>query len=214
MKAKTLFAVLAVAILAGLGGWWAGQRNVRSKSEATAKSGERKIRFYQSPMHPWITSDKPGRCTICGMQLEPVFEGERGFAADEGVVTLGSNIVQAIHVQTQTVTNRPLVRTLRVAGVIDRDETRNRRLSAYADGRIEKLSVNYVGAEVVAGQPLAVFYSPGLLAAESEYLTVANQKVPQDASDVLRQEQARLLQSAAQRLKRLGYSESQLAALS
>src|SRR5204863_6672060 len=104
--------------------------------------------------------------------------------------------------------------TLRVAGVIDRDETRNRRLSAYADGRIEKLSVNYVGAEVVAGQPLAVFYSPGLLAAESEYLTVANQKVPQDASDVLRQEQARLLQSAAQRLKRLGYSESQLAALS
>src|SRR5436190_24329821 len=74
MKAKTLFAVLAVAILAGLGGWWAGQRNVRSKSEVTAKPGERKIRFYQSPMHPWITSDKPGRCTICGMQLEPVSE--------------------------------------------------------------------------------------------------------------------------------------------
>src|SRR6188508_3705222 len=117
MKAKTLFTILIVAILAGLGGWWAGQH--KAKPAATSKPGERKVRFYQSPMHPWITSDKPGRCTICGMQLEPVFEGERGFASDEGVVTLGSNIVQAIHVQTEIVTNRPLVRTLRVAGVID-----------------------------------------------------------------------------------------------
>ncbi len=33
----------------------------------------RKVKFYQSPMHPWITSDKPGDCTICGgMKLVPV----------------------------------------------------------------------------------------------------------------------------------------------
>lgn len=211
MKAKTLFAILAVAVLAGFGGWWVGQH--KPKPAASAKPGERKVRFYQSPMHPWITSDKPGRCTICGMQLEPVYEGERGFAADEGVVTLGSNIVQAIHVQTEVVTNRPLVRTLRVAGIIDRDDTRYRRLSAYADGRIEKLSVNFVGAEVVAGQPLAILYSPGLLAAESEYLTVLNQKLPQDASEVFRQERAQLIESAAQRLKRLGYTEEQVTAL-
>ena len=24
---------------------------------------ERKVKMYQSPMHPWITSDKPGNCT-------------------------------------------------------------------------------------------------------------------------------------------------------
>jgi hypothetical protein len=28
---------------------------------------EHKPKFYQSPMHPWIRSDKPGNCTICGM---------------------------------------------------------------------------------------------------------------------------------------------------
>ena len=213
MKGKTFFALIVVAVLAGAGGWFAAQRFGHRHGEKLAKSGERKVRFYQSPMHPWITSEKPGRCTICGMQLEPVYVGERGFAADEGVVTLGSNIVQAIHVQTDIVTNRPLVRTLRVAGVIDDDDTRHRRMSAYADGRIEKLSVNYVGAEVVAGQPLAVFYSPGLLATESEYLTVLKQKLPPGASETLQQERTRLLEGAAQRLKRLGYSDAQLTAL-
>ena len=34
--------------------------------------------MYQSPMHPWITSEKPGNCTICGMALVPVYEGESG----------------------------------------------------------------------------------------------------------------------------------------
>lgn len=26
---------------------------------------------YACPMHPEITSDKPGKCSICGMNLEP-----------------------------------------------------------------------------------------------------------------------------------------------
>lgn len=120
-------------------------------------------------MHPWIKSDQPGRCTICGMNLVAVYKGEKGFDADAGVVTLGSNVIQVIHVQTEEVKRRPLHRTLRVAGVIDDNDTAHRRLSAYADGRIEKLHVNFAGAEVVAGQPLATLYSPALLAAESEH---------------------------------------------
>ena len=212
MKAKAIFALLAVAVIAGVSGWFAAKR-FGGHGEKAAQPGTRKVRFYQSPMHPWITSDKPGRCTICGMQLEPVHEGERGFATDEGIVTLGSNSVQAIHVQTDIVTNRPLVRTLRVAGVIDDDDTKHRRMSAYAEGRVEKLFVNYVGAEVVVGQPLAVLYSPGLLATESEYLTLLKQKLPSDVSETLQHERARLIEAAAQRLKRLGYSEAQLAAL-
>jgi Cu(I)/Ag(I) efflux system membrane fusion protein len=211
MKAKTFIAWVIVAVLAAAGGWFAAKHSDAEKKPAP--SGAREILYYQSPMHPWITSPKPGRCTICGMQLEPVYKGERGFAATEGIVTLGSNSVQVINVQSELVTNRPLTRTLRVAGTIDDDDTRHRRLSAYADGRVEKLFVNYIGAEVVAGQPLAIFYSPSLLAAESEYLTVVNQKSPAAVSDVLREERKRLIDAAAQRLKRLGYSDGQLADL-
>jgi Cu(I)/Ag(I) efflux system membrane fusion protein len=134
-------------------------------------------------MHPWITSKAPGRCTICGMNLEPVLEGERGFAAEEGVVMLGSNSIQALNVQTEVVTNRPLTRSLRVAGVIEDNDSNHRRLSAYAEGRVEKLLVNYVGAEVAAGQPLAIFYSPSLLVAESEDLVVTSQQLAGDVSE-------------------------------
>jgi hypothetical protein len=48
----------------------------------------RKVKLYQSPMHPWITSDKPGNCTICGMALVPVYEGETPMATKAGVVAL------------------------------------------------------------------------------------------------------------------------------
>ena len=208
---KKSLLIILVAALAGGAGWFAAKQT--SHEKPTTASGARKILYYQSPMHPWITSPTPGRCTICGMKLEPVYEGERGFAATEGVVTLGSNTVQVINVQTEMVTNHVLVRSLRVAGVIEDDDTRHRKMSAYAEGRIEKLFVNHIGAEVVAGQPLAVFYSPSLLAAEAEYLSVLKQKSAAEISDVLKQERAGLVDATAQRLKRLGYSDAQLAAL-
>ena len=211
MKAKFLIVLIAVGLIAAGAGWFAAKQSGGAKSSPSAST--RKILYYQSPMHPWITSPKPGRCTICGMQLEPVFEGERGFGGAEGVVMLGSNSVQVINVQTELVTNRELARTLRVAGIIDDDDTRHRRLSAYAEGRIEKLFVNHLGAEVVEGQPLAVLYSPALLAAESEYLTLVRQTAAPELSATVRQERAQLIEAAAQRLKRLGYTEVQVGAL-
>jgi Cu(I)/Ag(I) efflux system membrane fusion protein len=213
MRAKNIILVLVIGALAAAGGWFAARHWPKRDAAPTASAGGRKILYYQSAMHPWIKSDKPGRCTICGMQLSPVYEGESGFQAAEGLVTLGSNSVQVINVQTEVATNRTLARTLHVAGTIDDDDTKHRRISAYAEGRVEKLFVNFVGAEVVAGQPLAVFYSPALLGAESEYFTVLNQKLPGGISETLQQERARLVDSAAQRLKRLGYSDAQLAAL-
>jgi len=134
-------------------------------------SAERKPLFYQSPMHPWIKSDKPGRCTICGMDLVPIYPGEKSFdeSGGDNVVALTQNQIQVVGVQTATAKVQPLVRTLQVAGMIDDDASRHRILSAYVDGRMEKLFVNTMGAEVTAGQPLAELYSPTLLQTEREY---------------------------------------------
>jgi Cu(I)/Ag(I) efflux system membrane fusion protein len=166
---KTFLTILITALLAATGTWFALKKTGAAASSAA--TGERKVLYYQSAMHPWIKSDKPGRCTICGMELTPVYEGEKGFDETGGgnVVALTQNQIQVLHVQTSEAKTRPLVRTLSVSGTIDDNQMRHRVLSAYVDGRIDKLYVNYIGAEVTEGQPLADFYSPSLLQAEREY---------------------------------------------
>jgi len=203
---KKIFFLLLIAVAAAIG-WLAHGFT----SHAPAPAAGRKVLFYQSAMHPWIKSDKPGKCTICGMDLVPVYEGDKGHDVATGLVTLGSNSIQVIHVQTEMLKRRPLQRTLRVAGTIDDNDTRHRRLSAYVDGRIEKLFVNFVGAEVGEGQPLATFYSPTLLAMEREYVALLRPS-PADSSTLLTERQ-RLLETAALRLKRLGLTAAQIAAL-
>src|SRR4051812_15100568 len=166
MKSGSLIALIVVGVMAGAGGWYLGKRP--SGTEKAAQSIGRKVLFYQSPMHPWIKSDKPGNCTICGMKLVPVYEGDAD-ASSGDVVKLGPQSISVLGIETAAVTRQPLRRTIRVAGTIEDDDTAHRRLSAYVEGRIEKLFVNFVGAEVTAGQPLASFYSRDLLVARSEY---------------------------------------------
>ncbi|OYV04842.1 MAG: hypothetical protein CFE26_14755, partial [Verrucomicrobiales bacterium VVV1] len=162
---KTFLTILLTAALAVTTTWF-----VLRKPSPELISGERKPLFYQSAMHPWIKSDKPGRCTICGMELTPVYEASQAFGdAGGGTVALTQSQIQVVGVQTVIAKVQPLIRTLQVAGMIDDDASRHRILSAYVDGRVEKLYVNTMGAEVTEGQPLANFYSPGLLQTEREY---------------------------------------------
>lgn len=130
---------------------------------------DRKVRFYQSPMHPWIKSDAPGNCTICGMDLVPVYEGEEGVETDSKTVLLPKSTIQVIQVGTARVKRGTLQRTLRLAGVIDDDAGRHRMVAAFFEGRIEKPFIEQVGEEVRKGQPLAEIYSPELLYVVREY---------------------------------------------
>lgn len=190
---KTFLTILLTATLAVTATWF-----VTHRPDAPG-SAERKPLFYQSPMHPWIKSDKPGRCTICGMELVPIYPGEKSFDESAGgnVVALTQNQIQVVGVQTVTAKIQPLVRTLQVAGMIDDDASRHRILSAYVDGRVEKLFVNTMGAEVTAGQPLAELYSPTLLQTEREY----------------RQLSGDLKIQTGLRLRQMGLSEDQIRAV-
>ena len=52
----------AIALIAFTLWYFLGERN-----DATPSTGKAK---YACPMHPWITSNKPGdNCSICGMTL-------------------------------------------------------------------------------------------------------------------------------------------------
>ena len=194
---KTFLTILITALIAAGATWFTLQKT--APASATEATTERKPSFYQSAMHPWIKSDKPGRCTICGMELTPVYEGEKGFdeSGGDNVVALTQNQIQVLHVQTAEAKTRPLVRTLSVSGTIDDNAMRHRVLSAYVDGRIDKLHVNFIGAEVTEGEPLAEFYSPSLLQAEREY----------------RQLGGELKKNTALRLRQMGLIQTQIDAL-
>ncbi len=137
-----------------------------SQSPPARASGAspRKVRLYQDSMHPWIKSDRPGKCTICNMDLTAIYEGDKDFAAANGLVVLNSNAVTVLNVQTEAVQRRPLSRILRVAGTLEANDGRKAVLSAPARGRIEDMAVEYAGVEVEKGQSVINFFSPDLTA--------------------------------------------------
>lgn len=211
MRPHTVIIALLAATLAALAGWFAGRNFHPTATTHTPASGERKILFYQSAMHPWIKSDQPGKCTICGMELTPVFEGDAAITAVPGFVTLGSNAISVLNVKTIPTRKGPLVRTLRVAGVLNDNDSRRRVISAWVPGRIDQLHVGFVGAEVTEGQPLARFFSPSLLEAERQFLAVHRSLT--SASHTPNPENSFLLETAAQRLLQLGLTQPQIQAL-
>lgn len=120
---KTKF-ILLLLIAAGAGAVWNFQFKPPVPAQSAAMTdgmastkGERKILFYQSPMHPWIKSDKPGKCTVCGMDLVPVYESNDGTNSALGL-KLNADSVTVLNVQTVPVAPHPLQHTLRVTGYV------------------------------------------------------------------------------------------------
>ena len=159
------------------------------------------MRFYQSPMHPWITSDKPGNCTICGMALVPIYEGEAAMESKEGVVSLNPRSVNVLAVTTVPVRRFELTKSLRFSGILEDDENIHRVIAAFYDGRIDQIYVEHVGKHVEKGQPLAAIYSPELLYVVREF------------QNAMRGGDASVARNSAQRLVQYGLSAEQVAGL-
>jgi Cu(I)/Ag(I) efflux system membrane fusion protein len=209
MKTWHLVSLILVAGLAGTGGWFlARHQSTASPNGATANDPQI---IYTCSMHPQVRQNHPGTCPFCGMALAPL-NALPATGLSAGSVMLSSNRINALNVETVVVRRQQLKRTLQVAGIIDDNDVRHRFLSSYVDGRVDKLFINYVGAEVQAGQPLALLYSPTLLTAEREYTSLAR-LVPPSESPSGRFDQPGLLAGARQRLIQLGLSEAQIAAL-
>ncbi len=156
---------------------------------------------YICPMHPTVVSDKPGSCPICGMDL--VVKEADASSAQNGNVQIDPVTIQNIGVKTMVVKKQPLKRTVRAVGRVDYDETRIMDVNSKIAGWVEQLYVDYTGQWVEKGQPLLALYSPELVAAQEEYLTVldyaermrdgAVREVAQSADDLLAAARQRLL---------------------
>ena len=172
-KTKSFLLLLALPIL-GLIGYAAWRQFPRP----SVGSQERKIACYQDSMHPWIKSDGPGKCTICAMDLTPIYEGQAGFASGGNLVSINSNQITVLDVQTEEVKRRTLRRSLRVAGALEANETSKTVVSAPARGRIDALTVDYAGVEVEKGQKLITMFSPELVQMRKTLLAVRQSTQP------------------------------------
>jgi Cu(I)/Ag(I) efflux system membrane fusion protein len=75
-----------------------------------------------------------------------------------------------IGLKTVKVSFSPLRKVIRTVGLIEVDERKMTTVNAKIEGWIEKLYVDYTGAYVKKGEPLAEIYSPELLATQLEFI--------------------------------------------
>jgi Cu(I)/Ag(I) efflux system membrane fusion protein len=165
-----------------------------------AEGGPKRVLYYRDPMNPEYQSPRPGKAPD-GMDLVPVYEGEDTASG----LRVSPGMLQASGVQTETAAVRALVRDIRASATVMPDERRVYSVTARTMGYAERLDVNYTGQPVSQGQPLFEFYSPDLVAAQTEYLQAF-----EDSAGVGSGE---LRQSARLRLLNWGFDEEQVRAL-
>lgn len=162
-----------------------------------APGTEKDAQRYFCPMHPQITSDHPGECPICHMSLEPMPAREAppqtppkappqaprqaptqvpsaGASSPPGTtpVTLALDRVQAIGVRTALVERRGSAGPLRVTATVEVPEQGRAEVHVRAPGYVESIRVRDLGVKVKAGETLASVYSPEVLQAEQELITI------------------------------------------
>ena len=178
--------------------------------DALAVEGEGGTQYYTCGMHPWVILPKPGICPICQMDLTPLdaskFSGE---------VTIDPLTVQNIGVRVQEVITGPLVKTIRTVGTVDYNEPLVKDVNIKVNGWIEKLNVDYLGAQVAQGQDLFDLYSPELYSAQEEYLLAYRNRdrVSADFVPEAARGAASLLEAARTRLEYFDITPEQIAEL-
>ena len=200
--------VLALAVTAGYFAWLNWKNSMQQKYEHDEVKKDDGIEYYHCAMHPWIKSDKPGKCPICGMDLTPAYKNRA--QNEEGVVQIDPAMIQNIGVKTEVVVNRTLGQTIRTTGRVDYDETKQAYITIKFSGYIEKLFVDYTGKQVMKGSPLFEIYSPDLVAAQQEYLQAIRFKKNLSASNEVSSGADDLLQSAKRKLTLWDISSQQI----
>lgn len=162
-----LIALVAVAALLSVGSWAGIFHRAPATSTRTATE------LYHCPMHPAVTSDRPGECPICGMTLVKASSVlTEGTSAIPGLarVELPDDRVQRMGVRTMTARTVPFTEPVKTVAIIAADESRLARVQTRFSGWIESLPVSETGRKVAKGEVLATIFSKELLTAQQEFL--------------------------------------------
>jgi Cu(I)/Ag(I) efflux system membrane fusion protein len=165
--------------------------------------GEEAEEVWTCPMHPFVISDRPGACPVCGMDLvlrtsstglDPAELAAMGRVAVSPVERVLANVA------TVPVGRADLTKEVRAYGQLVYDETSYATIPAWVGGRVDRLYVEETGTQVERGQRLLSIYSPDLLAAQEEYLVILRTGAVSEG----------LVEPAERRLRLLGMSRRQI----
>lgn len=159
MLRAAAFCVLSLALVGATLSWSGGRDAV-----GAAGSDTRKVLYYQDPMHPAYTSDRPGTAPDCGMALVAVYEGR------SGAVRIQPEMQRIAGVQVQAVDRAPATATLHLYGRVAPDETRIYRVASGIEGYATDISTVTTGSRVENGQWLATLAAPDARTAVQAYL--------------------------------------------
>ena len=205
-----LFLVCGVVLLIGLGvaqqfGWISGGGG---SGGGHASSGDENVQ-YICPMMCTPPQSEPGRCPVCAMELVPATAGGGG---DSRSIEIDPAARRVANIQTAPVEAMSMARTIRVVGELTYDEGTLKTLSAYVDGRLDRLYADYTGVVVNKGDHLALVYSPRLYSGQAELLLAKKAKHDSQSTTLTRvlQSNREMYESAKQRLIELGMTVSQI----
>ncbi|MBC3765328.1 efflux RND transporter periplasmic adaptor subunit [Neptunicella marina] len=170
--------------------------------EFTAELEQQHTR-YMCPMHHHIVRDHPGKCPICGMDLQP--KTQQNSMQMQPMVDVRGDMQQAMNIVTAPVMRGDMWKYIKTFGQIQVDESRISHVHPRMSGWIEKLNVDTEGQTVKKGQLLYTLYSPDLVVAQDDFLQ-AQKNLSGSNRDYL-------LSQAKRRLSLLGVDPSFIATL-
>jgi membrane fusion protein, copper/silver efflux system len=162
-KFKIIFTLIVVFMM----GYWIG--NPGGKIEHLHEEIVEET-VWTCSMHPNVKLPEKGQCPICFMDLIPLTSNSSG--EDGAVLELSKSAEKLAEIQTTKVKKEEAFAELNVIGKLDFDESRIKTISAWIGGRIERLYVDYTGIPVEKDNHLLEIYSPEVISAQEEFLTI------------------------------------------
>ncbi|UCE48325.1 MAG: efflux RND transporter periplasmic adaptor subunit, partial [Phycisphaerales bacterium] len=162
-------------------------------------------------MHPQIRQPKPGRCSICLMDLIP--ESSGGDDLGPRQISFSEEAIKLMEVDTTTVERRFVTSEIRMVGKIDYDETRVKHITAWVPGRIDRLYVDFTGIRVEKGDHMVYLYSKELLEDQRALLAAiaGAANIRPDSSDFADRMKSANVEAVRARLRLRGLTDEQIA---
>lgn len=187
-----------------------GDDSPKPAETAYDHNSEQAVEFWTCSMHPQIKLSEPGQCPICFMDLIPLENGN----SNSDIPTqlkMSAAAVELAEIQTTRIHRSPATAEILLSGRVEYDETRQKTISAWVPGRLERLYVDYTGTTVKKGEHLVEIYSPELYTAQEELIQARQilDTVPID-NTLARKSAANNLRATRERLRLLGLTEEQV----